>query len=935
METAKPSGELSLAGDIAQTQLGNNGHSPNKNGSMSEWEKLEKILHTGGTYACYWTLDKLFHWFSCGHPGNPPLNYHDVYFSIHPTDTKGDSVSGIKNETVCAINSFYGEFDGKDYIPVTEEEVNKEIQENPSKYETYSEENKSIKARKDIQERVFLSSEAIRKQYKAVALEHVKAIDPPPSYVQDSAGGYHCFWFLTETFYITNEDDREWIRGLQIKWVTFTGADQGSKDLRRVLRVPGTVNTKYSPNGKVTILWFYPDTRYTLSQIDELVQDIEEPKRKSTYSTSAPAALPGTRPIDLWIAKTSWESILESKGWKHLYNKGDKGYWQRPGKKGNQASATTNYKGNDCLHVFSSNAPPFEADTSYKKSTVYVYLNYGTTQNDFTKAAEDIVKNDPEYIGIQDDWLLDFIAEIPEDSEKPVSNESKPEKEEEEQPKPDDFLKIIENEELSTAERLIAVNNLVQAMVETDANILEVAIAGQKVKDAHIPGINKTTFSNAVKEAFKKQASENPADEDHTPTDDEIAGKFLASHPNTVFGMGYFRRYRDGYWPIMEEVLIDREIVVELVRAKRFGMRPTSARIDSVRTILRDVTYKSADEWDKNKNIIVARNGTIEIPSCTLRDHNPKDYATSAVPYDYDPTATSDTWTNVLERLPNETNNDVRGFVQEYSGLCLTTEQKYEIALWFQGERGCGKSTIIEGVKAMLGSGKHCALGLRQIERSNFALTNLPGKTLAVSTEQPSGFFSALDILNAIISGETITVDIKFKDPYDINPVAKLLWAMNDLPVIRDPNNGLFRRVKVVKFAKLNEQDKKEDVKEEVKKSGAAILNWALEGLKRLIERGHFNIPKSVTDATNEFQVSSDVPSMYLADKEFCKWNKEGETKSSRLYEGYKIWCEKNGHKPQSSTSIADDWKRLGLTKKDKSEGAYWQGIEMIYQFLP
>jgi hypothetical protein len=29
----------------------------------------------------------------------------------------------------------------------------------------------------------------------------------------------------------------------------------------------------------------------------------------------------------------------------------------------------------------------------------------------------------------------------------------------------------------------------------------------------------------------------------------------------------------------------------------------------------------------------------------------------------------------------------------------------------------------------------------------------------------------------------------------------------------------------------------------------------------------------------------------------------------------YKQWCELNGHKPKSSTSVSEDWQRLGFER--------------------
>ena len=123
---------------------------------------------------------------------------------------------------------------------------------------------------------------------------------------------------------------------------------------------------------------------------------------------------------------------------------------------------------------------------------------------------------------------------------------------------------------------------------------------------------------------------------------------------------------------------------------------------------------------------------------------------------------------------------------------------RFEVAIWLVGKMGGGKSTFIEGIRAVP-SDRVTRLGLSDIARSRFALTNLPGKTLATCTEQPSDFIARTDLLNAIISGETITVERKFEYPFDFNPTVKLLWAMNEKPRVANPNNSIFRRVHIIK----------------------------------------------------------------------------------------------------------------------------------------
>ena len=99
--------------------------------------------------------------------------------------------------------------------------------------------------------------------------------------------------------------------------------------------------------------------------------------------TSRAIQLDGPRPGDLLEQSMSWEELLVPAGWRQARERGEIGYWTRPGKS-DGISATTNALGTDRLHVFSSSAAPFEPDTSYSKFAAWTLLH---AAGDYSEAA--------------------------------------------------------------------------------------------------------------------------------------------------------------------------------------------------------------------------------------------------------------------------------------------------------------------------------------------------------------------------------------------------------------------------------------------------------------------------------------------------------------------------------------------------------------------
>jgi putative DNA primase/helicase len=406
------------------------------------------------------------------------------------------------------------------------------------------------------------------------------------------------------------------------------------------------------------------------------------------------------------------------------------------------------------------------------------------------------------------------------------------------------------------------------------------------------------------------------------PTHDELRDRWIEGNPHHAHGLGEWRRYEDGIWPTVSETSVKAEISNVIETAKPEGIKPTASILASVTELTRIKVFVSDERWDADSDILVCNNGALHISTGELAKHQPKHYATSAVPYKYDPDARPAIWNYFLRNTVPAAAN----FLQEFAGYALTTEMTHELAVWLFGPPGSGKSTFIAGLAAMLGH-RAGILGLADLERSRFTLADLPGKTLVVASEQPSSYLASTNTLNAIISGEPIQVERKYRDPFTVIPRAKVCWAMNELPRVADANSGLFRRVKVVAFPQLAEDERDPKIKHAIEQEGAGILNWALEGLRRLKERGHFEVPTGVEDATKQFRENNDVPALFIEDR--CVQGADLKVQASQLYTEYKEWCLENGHRPMSSTRLADDWARLGFEKTASNGRRFYRGVTL------
>lgn len=112
----------------------------------------------------------------------------------------------------------------------------------------------------------------------------------------------------------------------------------------------------------------------------------QEPEKARPASKAS--ASTGGRPGDDFNQRAQWSDILAPHGWTLVSCSGGIEYWRRPGKSEGH-SATVNFADLDRLHVFSSNASPFEDEGTYNKFTAHALLNHG---GDFRAAARDLLQ---------------------------------------------------------------------------------------------------------------------------------------------------------------------------------------------------------------------------------------------------------------------------------------------------------------------------------------------------------------------------------------------------------------------------------------------------------------------------------------------------------------------------------------------------------------
>ena len=139
-------------------------------------------------------------------------------------------------------------------------------------------------------------------------------------------------------------------------------------------------------------------------------------------------------------------------------------------------------------------------------------------------------------------------------------------------------------------------------------------------------------------------------------------------------------------------------------------------------------------------NLIALRNGILDLAAIAagrekvLLPPSPRLFAQSALPFRYDPHAPAPRgWLKFLNELWQDDSESIRA-LQQWFGLLLTSDTRFQKVLFVVGPKRSGKGTIGRVLRELLGPGNIAGPTLGSLS-TNFGLSPLLGKPCAIISD--------------------------------------------------------------------------------------------------------------------------------------------------------------------------------------------------------
>lgn len=358
-----------------------------------------------------------------------------------------------------------------------------------------------------------------------------------------------------------------------------------------------------------------------------------------------------------------------------------------------------------------------------------------------------------------------------------------------------------------------------------------------------------------------------------------------------------------GYWEDATQPL--HRLIIEIAHAAGGNTEDTwTSNLESsiIDILKRKVVFVQSPNF--NKNHFPFGNLTLHSNTGDMVAHAPSHLVTYGSSVKYNKQARCPTFKQFLADLFD---NETIKFVQEWFGYTLSCSHQANAFLIGVGAGANGKSTLFDVLAQLVGIENVSSAPLSNFN-SEFGLEPLIGRKLNLATESDVDAFKT-GKLKAVTAGEDISINRKNKMEITTKLPTKLVFLMNELPLLSDDSFGFERRLLLLPFDKtFTEAEQDKNLPKKLSSELEGILNWSLEGLKRLIENNYsFTVSKPMQDAKELYLGVGNPVEKFIKE---CVVSKPGNVMPAKeLINAYISWMMMNELPFKGTDSSQKFWK--------------------------
>ena len=355
-----------------------------------------------------------------------------------------------------------------------------------------------------------------------------------------------------------------------------------------------------------------------------------------------------------------------------------------------------------------------------------------------------------------------------------------------------------------------------------------------------------------------------------------------------------------------------------VLKKAMFDLIP-SLKINNKRETM-DTFNTLAREGKVNYRYRAVANGILDTKEFKLLDFTPDIVCTSKIPTNYNPDASTEKADKIIGSFVRD-DPFKKNLICEMLGYGLY-EDKNLIGKFFiiVGDKENGKSVFLRYTTNTFGDFNIMSLDLKDLG-SRFATTLLRDKIFNLGDDISGNYIDETDVLKKVVTGEKMVVEEKGKQGRSESYNIALIFTANKTPRVKDPTGAVLRRAMLIIFdndfsvgSPARDNKILQKIKNEEEREG--LLKLAVEGLKRLSERGYFEENEETIKNLIDFDFDNNPIKEFDYEMRTLKTDGWyiGKT-ADEVHSSYIFWCSQNDIRPLRKRNFTKEFKALHKTE--------------------
>lgn len=336
---------------------------------------------------------------------------------------------------------------------------------------------------------------------------------------------------------------------------------------------------------------------------------------------------------------------------------------------------------------------------------------------------------------------------------------------------------------------------------------------------------------------------------------------------------------------------------------------------------------------NNHAHLLGVKNGVVDLKTGLLIKPDPSMLITKQCNASYLPNTQCPQWLQFLNEV-FQGKQDLIDSIQRLLGYTFTGSVTEEIMVICYGFGANGKSVMSNVIQHIAGGyGKTGSPSLLKARRDDDSsprsdIAGLAGYRYISLNEMQSGDRLDEQVVKLLAGREAISARALYKDHMTYKPSGKVWLKTNHKPVVKEDDDGIWRRLIVIPFdRKFSETERDQNLEEKLIQEADGILAWIIEGAVQWYTSG-LDICQTIKQESSEYRTESDLLGHFLTEK--IEFDATARAIETDVYFYYQNWCRASGTNPLSKIRLTQKLKERGVRQLASNGKRYYLGIKLV-----